>query len=55
MTMIPMLLLKVKQRKITLDDLVLCYTNKSLPWRVRARVINCYRRQVMRWLSWPQT
>ena len=48
MTTIPMILLRLKQRKIDQDLADLCSDDRSIPWRLRAQVLNQWRRIVRR-------
>lgn len=48
MTMIPMIRLSVQQLKVTRELYMLVLGDKTLPWRLRAQVINQYRKAVRR-------
>ena len=45
MTMIPAILLSIMRRDVDYNLYMLCLDDKKLPWRLRAQVINQYRRQ----------
>jgi hypothetical protein len=51
MTMIPMVLETVKQRRVTWELWQQIRSDRSIPWRLRAQVLNQYRKRAVReWL-----